>query len=39
MFAPFILGPMTETHLKKVIKQRMIEQFNAEAGKDDPMKA
>ena len=39
MFAPFILGPMSEPHLKRVIKQRMIEQFNAEGGKDDPMKA
>ena len=39
MFTPFILAPMGEDQLKRIVKEKLIEQFQREAGGDVPEKA
>jgi hypothetical protein len=39
MITPFILTPMTDIQLKRVIKEKLIEKFNREDGGDMPEKA
>ena len=35
MFAPFIMSPMGEEQLKRVLKEKLTEQFMADGGTDD----
>ncbi len=39
MITPIILSPMNDFQLKRIIKEKLIEKFQREAGGDTPEKA